>query len=149
MRGWGCPPSLSPYAFGTCLYPRGRMNSQPLLYTDMKITFKNAYRAKTGNATFVYTIQGEAKDLANYKKVLGDKHRHEDDDVKKPSLFFSTTRYNDGTNLCLRRDGKAYYAETELLEKVVENKVHMLKAFGHVTGKTPAQMFQAMFIGDE
>lgn len=108
----------------------------------MKIKFHGAYVSKNGNTTFRYTVQGDAKELANYKKVQGVNYKEEE--TTKEPLFFSIRRYNDNTELALRRDGTRFYAVTELLEKVVENKVNNFKAMAHLMNRSVESMVASM-----
>jgi hypothetical protein len=107
----------------------------------MKIQFNGAYVSKKGTATFRYTVQGTAKELANYKTVQ--------DETTKSPLFFSIKRYSDNTELSLTRDGKRFYAVTELLEKVVENQVIKFKAMAHILETSPKAMLQRMMLADD
>jgi hypothetical protein len=96
----------------------------------MKITLLRSYVSKTGTPTFAYTIEGTKEELADYKKVLGENYR-EDEETKK-SLFFGLKRFPDNTELAKKRDGSKFYAVEELLEKDVAREVAKLKALSHV-----------------
>lgn len=113
----------------------------------MKIKFHGAYVSKNGTSTFRYIVQGTKEELADYKKVQGDNYR-EDETTKEP-LFFGIKRYHDDTPLALRRDGKRYYAVTELLESVVENKVNTFKAMASIKGITATRLIDMMIGGDQ
>lgn len=99
----------------------------------MKINFLRGYVSKNGNPTFVHTVQGTETEIANYKAVLGDNFR-EDEELGLP-LYFDSRRQSDGTSLALRRDGKKFYAETELLEAAVQREVNKLQALSHVLNR--------------
>jgi hypothetical protein len=113
----------------------------------MKIQFHGAYVSKKGTATFRYTVQGTKEELANYKKVQGENYR--EDEATKSPLFFAIKRYSDNTELSLTRDGKRFYAVTELLEKVVENQVIKFKAMAHILETSPKAMLQRMMLADD
>lgn len=108
----------------------------------MKIKFHGAYVSKNGTSTFRYIVQGTKEELSQYKTVQGANYR-EDETTKEP-LFFSIRRYNDNTELALRRDGTRFYAVTELLEKVVENKVNNFKAMAHLMNRSVESMLSTM-----
>ena len=99
----------------------------------MKINFLRGYISKNGNPTFVHTVQGTETELANYKAVLGENFR-EDEETGLP-LYFDSVRQADGTSLALRRDGKKFYAETELLDANVQREVNRIQALSHVLNK--------------
>ena len=108
----------------------------------MKIKFNGAYVSRKGTTTFRYTVQGTDTELSQYKEVQGENYR--EDETTKEALFFSIRRYADSTPLKLRRDGKKFYAETELLESVVENKVNNYKAMAHLMNRSVESMLTAM-----
>ena len=129
------PLSTSPYGFGNRCIPL-YLDTTDKQYTDMKINFLRGYVSKNGNPTFVHTVQGTETEIANYKAVLGENFR-EDEELGLP-LYFDSRRQADGTSLALRRDGKKFYAETELLEAAVQREVNKLQALSHVLNKGTA-----------
>ena len=113
----------------------------------MKIQFHGSYVSKNATTTFRYTVQGTKEELANYKTVQGV-HYREDETTKTP-FFFGIKRYADNTELALTRDGKRFYAVTELLEKVVENQVIKFKAMAHILETSPKAMLQRMMLAND
>jgi hypothetical protein len=113
----------------------------------MNIKFQEGYISKKGTPTFRYTVHGTAKELAEYKTVQGDNYR-ENAELKE-IYFFGIRRYVDNTPLQLRKDGKKFFAVTELLESVVENKVNNYKAMAHIMQTTPQQLLQRMLFADD
>ena len=113
----------------------------------MKINFQEGYISKKGTPTFRYTVHGTADELAEYKTVQGVNYR--EDTVLNEVYFFGIRHYPDNTLLKLRRDGKRFFAVTELLESVVENKVNNYKAMAHIMQTTPQQLLQRMLFADD
>ena len=71
MGAWGCPPSLSPYAFATFSTPRGRTKTKTLIYIHMSTTTstKTSASAQTFNIADLATQAPiNATDLANIKE---------------------------------------------------------------------------------
>lgn len=88
----------------------------------------NQYRQRlTGNPIFVYALAGTAEEIQEYRDVQGVNYRESEDATPQP-LFFSTVRLKPATKIAKRRDGSSYFAETELLERTVQDKVDTLKA---------------------
>jgi hypothetical protein len=54
----------------------------------MKIKLERSYRSKNGNATFVYSVSGNASELAAYEEAQGEFYR-EDETTGQP-LWFTT-----------------------------------------------------------
>jgi len=62
----------------------------------MNVSYLRSYRSKNGNATFVYTVNGSASDLASYADAQGEFYR-EDEQTGK-ALWFTTR--------CIGKHGK-------------------------------------------
>ena len=76
----------------------------------MKITFKRQYRKpaegeKPSSMVFVYGINGTPEQIAEYKKVKGDKFR-EDKDTKEPLFFGNRLAPSGSTVVKTEKDGK-------------------------------------------
>lgn len=96
----------------------------------MKIKFLRSYVSKNGNPTFVYSVHGTKEQLAQYKEVQGDNFR-EDEETKLP-LFFDGEKLADDTVLALRKDGKKFYAQTELVSKRVQAQMDKWEALNQM-----------------
>lgn len=99
----------------------------------MKIKFLRGYVSKNGNPTFVHSVHGTDEQLAQYKEVLGENFR-EDEESGLP-LFFDNERRPDDTVLALRKDGKKFYAQTELVSARVQAQIDKLEALNHMFNK--------------
>lgn len=70
----------------------------------MKIKLIRSYRSKNGNPTFVYSVSGNANDLAAFKEAQGEFYR-EDETTGSP-LWFTTRCVGDNGKLIITTNGK-------------------------------------------
>lgn len=70
----------------------------------MKIKLIRSYRSKNGNPTFVYSVSGNANDLAALKEAQGEFYR-EDETTGSP-LWFTTRCVGDNGKLIITTNGK-------------------------------------------
>ena len=101
----------------------------------MNATLVRSYRSQNGNPTFVYSIKGNAEDLAKYKELQGDYYR--EDDQGNPLWF--TTRCIGNTGKLLITSNNNIVPDMSEFDKAASIAAQYGGNFGNELAKAAAQ----------
>jgi hypothetical protein len=73
-----------------------------LILLKMKVNCIRTYKSKSGNPTFVYTVNGSTEDLVAYKKAQGTYYREQEDGTP---LWFTTRYIGEAGDLLITSNG--------------------------------------------
>jgi hypothetical protein len=107
----------------------------------MNVKLARSYRSKNGNTTFVYNVDGTAKQVEEFKTAQGDFYR-EDDKTGKP-LWFTTRCIGNSGKLVITSKGKVVPDMSAF-----EQAASLAKQFGGNFGNELAKASVAKLLGN-